>query len=126
MSFPENLKYTESHEWLRIEGTKAIIGISDYAQKELGDIVFVELPEKGTDLKAKETCVVIESVKTASDMYSPVSGTITAINDALTDHPEQINEDCYGKGWIFEMELTDPDQINSLLDSKTYQQERTD
>ncbi len=125
MSFPDNLKYTESHEWIRIEGTKALVGISDFAQNELGDIVFVELPEKGTDLQQKETCVVIESVKTASDMYAPLSGKITAVNDDLTNHPEQINDDCYGKGWIFELELTDLDQVNSLLDSQTYQQEYT-
>ncbi len=126
MSFPDNLKYTESHEWVQIEGTKATIGISDYAQKELGDIVFVELPEEGTQLQNKEACVVIESVKTASDVYSPIAGTVTAVNEDLTNHPELINEDCYGKGWIFEMELSENPQTDSLLDAKTYQQEHTE
>ncbi len=120
MNFPETLRYTPSHEWIKVDGSKARVGITSFAQKELGDIVFVELPESGRDVKAEEACCVVESVKTASDIYSPVAGTITAINEDLDKQPELINEDCYGKGWIFEIELSDPSQVDQLLTAEVY------
>ncbi len=122
MGIPQSLKFASSHEWIKIHGTKAVVGISDFAQNELGDIVFVELPEVGKQVKAGEACSVIESVKTASDVYSPLSGTITAVNDKLTDHPELINEDCFGQGWIFELDLTDPSEDNGLVGYDEYKQ----
>ena len=118
----ESLKFASSHEWIKIHGAKGVVGISDYAQDELCDIVFVELPEVGKQVKAGEACSVIESVKTASDVYSPLSGTITAVNDKLSDHPELINEDCFGQGWIFELDLTDPSEDNDLVDYEKYKQ----
>ncbi len=120
MRFPETLRYTPSHEWIEVTGKKARVGITDFAQKELGDIVFVELPEAGRTVKAQQACCVVESVKTASDIYSPVDGTITAVNADLDKKPELINEDCYAKGWIFEIELTNPAQIDNLLTAKSY------
>lgn len=122
MNFPDTLRYTPSHEWISVDGAKARVGISSFAQKELGDIVFVELPQVGRTVKAEEACCVVESVKTASDIYSPVAGTVTAVNEDLDKHPELINEDCYGKGWIFELELSDASQVDKLLDATTYEE----
>ncbi len=125
MNYPDTLKYSSSHEWIKVEGNKGIVGITFFAQKELGDIVFVELPEMGKSVKAKDACCVVESVKTASDIYSPVSGKITAINDKLDTNPELINEDCYGDGWIFEIEITDQSEISKLLSAQDYKNQYT-
>ncbi|RJP57958.1 MAG: glycine cleavage system protein GcvH [Candidatus Auribacter fodinae] len=122
MNIPASLKYTSSHEWISCDGKTGKVGITDHAQKELGDIVFVELPEVGKTVSAGKACAVVESVKTASDIYTPVSGTITAVNDGLTSRPELINEDCYTKGWIFEVKLSDPSELNNLLDANGYRE----
>lgn len=125
MEFPASLKYLESHEWINIQGDTGKVGISDFAQKELGDIVFVELPEVGRQVKAQDACVVVESVKTASDVYSPVSGTIVAVNEKLQNHPELINDDCYGEGWIFQIKLSNPSEVDKLLSAEDYEKNCT-
>jgi len=118
---PGDLKFLKSHEWVRVEGDgKVTIGISDHAQGLLGDLVYVELPAVGDDVQAGTGVAVVESVKAASDVYAPVSGTITAVNEALTDKPETINEDAYGEGWLFVVELSEPDQLNELLAPDDY------
>jgi len=118
---PGDLKFMKSHEWIRIEGDgKATIGISDHAQELLGDLVYVELPEVGDRLEAGNTCAVVESVKAASDVYAPITGTVTAVNSALTDGPEIINEDAYGEGWLFVLEIEDMDEVNELLSPDDY------
>ena len=121
MEFPEELYYSEEHEWLRVENGKAVIGITDHAQDELGDIVFVELPEEGEEFEKDEEFGVIESVKAVSDLYLPVTGTITAIDERLMDEPELVNEDPYGDGWLVEIELTDKDELEELMNSEEYQ-----
>src|SRR3990172_3990453 len=103
MKFPDNLKYTKEHEWARLKGKTVTVGITDYAQDQLGDIVFVELPAEGDEVAADETFGVIESVKTVSDLYSPASGEVTAVNNALEDRPELVNQDPYGEGWIMKV-----------------------
>jgi len=125
MSYPEELKYTSSHEWIKVKGDKGVVGITYFAQKELGDIVFVELPETGRQYKAKNPCCVVESVKTASDIYCPVSGTITDVNQNLNSNPELINDDCYGKGWIFEIAISDPSELDKLLSAEDYKNQYT-
>jgi len=118
---PGDLKFMKSHEWVRIEGDgKATIGISDHAQALLGDLVYVELPGEGDRLEAGNTCAVVESVKAASDVYAPITGTVTAVNSALTDAPEIINEDAYGEGWLFVIEIEDLDEVNELLSPDDY------
>jgi len=118
---PGDLKFMKSHEWIRIEGDgKATIGISDHAQGLLGDLVYVELPAVGDHLEAGNTCAVVESVKAASDVYAPITGTVTVVNDALTDAPEVINEDAYGEGWLFVVEIEDQDEVNELLSPDDY------
>lgn len=119
---PENLKYSKDHEWVRVEGTKAYIGVTYFAQEELGDIVFVELPEPGTKLSVDETFGTVESVKTVSDMFAPVSGEVVEINQELVDNPEFVNESPYEKGWMVAIEMSNPDELNQLLDSQTYEQ----
>lgn len=124
---PPELKYTESHEWVRDDGDGTVtVGITDHAQDALGDIVFVELPEVGRQLAAKDTCAVVESVKAASDIYSPVAGEVTAANQALEGAPETINEDAYGDGWIFKVRLADPAPFDDLLDAGGYEQALAD
>ena len=123
MEFPASLLYAPTHEWVSIEGPKGVVGITDFAQAELGDLVYVELPEVGREIKSGEPCAVIESVKTASDIYCPVSGKITRVNTALQEKPELINDDAFGEGWLFEIELADLSQREKLLDAETYQQE---
>ncbi|MDP8219220.1 MAG: glycine cleavage system protein GcvH [Candidatus Theseobacter exili] len=120
MSVPTDLKYAKSHEWLRKTGEEAEVGITDYAQKEMGDIVFVELPEIEKVFQKGQECAVIESVKAASDIYAPVSGKITAVNDALEANPELINSDPYGKGWIFKISQSSQDDINELMGPDAY------
>lgn len=121
MSNPEDLKYTASHEWIKTEADGTItIGITQHAQELLGDIVFVEAPKVGRKLKAKEECAVIESVKAAADIYAPVSGTVTAVNNKLDSVPEAINSDPYA-AWVFQMKPENPADVDSLMDAKTYQ-----
>ena len=117
-----NCKYLKSHEWVQLNGTNATIGISDHAQDSLGDVTFVDLPKPGTKLTKGKECGVIESVKAASDLYSPVSGTVVAINAALSTTPETINKDPYGTGWLFKLEGVDPADLNDLLDAKGYEE----
>jgi glycine cleavage system H protein len=118
---PNDLKYTKSHEWIRVEGDGTVtVGITDHAQELLGDMVFVELPETGASFSSGEECAVVESVKAASDVYSPLSGEITAINEALADTPETINQDPFGDGWIFKLKLEDESELANLLDADGY------
>jgi len=120
---PADLKYAESHEWIRDNGDgTATVGITEHAQDALGDLVFVELPEIGKQLAAKDACAVVESVKAASDIYSPVGGEVIAVNQNLEDAPETINGDAYGDGWIFKLKLTDEAELDDLLDAGGYQQ----
>ena len=112
--------YTSDHEWLKIEGDVATIGITHYAQEQLGDVVFVELPKVGRSIKKAEAAAVVESVKAASDVYSPLTGTVVEVNSDLADKPETINEDAYGEGWIFVIEAEDTDQLNDLLGPDDY------
>ncbi|MCR6495531.1 glycine cleavage system protein GcvH [Thermomonas sp. S9] len=118
---PGDLKFLKSHEWIRVEGGgKATVGISDHAQSLLGDLVYVELPSVGDTVEAGNACAVVESVKAASDVYAPVSGKVVEVNGALADKPETINEDAYGDGWLFVLEMTDPDQLGELLGPDDY------
>lgn len=118
---PSNLKYTKSHEWVQSnpDGTLTV-GITDHAQELLGDIVFIELPETGAEYAANQDCAVVESVKAASDIYSPVSGKIVAVNEALVDSPEQVNADAYGAGWIFRLQPANPGELAALLSAADY------
>lgn len=117
---PADLKYAKSHEWVRVTGDVATIGITDHAQHELTDVVFVELPEVGRKLKAGESCAVVESVKTASDIYAPVSGEVTAANKAVVDEPALVNSDPYGKGWFFQVRLAQREELDKLLSAADY------
>ncbi|MGH6977905.1 MAG: glycine cleavage system protein GcvH [Brevundimonas sp.] len=118
---PGDLKFLKSHEWARVEGNgRVTVGISDHAQGLLGDLVYVELPEVGATAKANEQIAVVESVKAASDVYSPISGTIVEVNSALDGKPETIHEDAYGEGWMFVVELSNADELNELLDPDAY------
>jgi glycine cleavage system H protein len=119
---PDGLRYTRDHEWLRLEGDQGVIGITAYATDELGDIVFVELPKVGSQLQKAAAFGVIESVKTASDLYSPVAGEVLAVNDALGSAPEQVNADPYGEGWMIRVRIADPDAADSLLDAAGYRE----
>ncbi len=121
MEFPEDLLYTESHEWVRDEGDSVVIGLSDYAQNQLKDIVYVELPEIGSAFKKGETIGVVESVKTAADVFAPISGKVLEINMTLKDHPEFLNTDPFGKGWIIKMQPRDREELKELLSSQAYQ-----
>lgn len=118
---PTDLKYTESHEWVRVEGNLATIGITHFAQEQLTDIVFVELPSVGREIAKGTECAVIESCKIAAEMYAPVSGTITAVNEELTGNPAFVNQDPYGKGWIIKVELSDPAEVDSLMNAAAYE-----
>ena len=116
MSVPEELQYTRSHEWVRTEGDTATIGITDHAQDELGDIVFIELPEQGATLEAGDSFGTLESVKAVSDLYTPVGGEVVEVNEALNDSPEKINEDPYGEGWILKIQISDDADLLSASD----------
>ena len=118
---PADLKYAKSHEWVRVAGDTATVGITDHAQHELTDIVFVELPEVGRKLKAGEACAVVESVKTASDIYSPVTGEVVEVNKAATDNPGLVNTESYTGGWFFKIKLSDAAELDSLLTPGKYQ-----
>jgi glycine cleavage system H protein len=122
MNFPGNLLYAESHEWVKEEGKRVTIGITDYAQGQLKDIVYVELPEIGAEAKKGESIGVVESVKTVADLFSPVTGKVVETNVALKDSPQFINEDPYGKGWIVKIEIKDKGELKGLLSSKAYQE----
>lgn len=119
MSLPENLRYTKDHDWVRVEGNRAYIGITDFAQKQLGDIVFLELPELDTEIASGDQLGVVESVKAIADLHSPVSGQVVEINEELEDAPELLNEDAFGT-WIAVLELTNPDEVESLLTAEEY------
>ena len=119
---PGDLKYTKSHEWVRVENDgSVVVGISDHAQSALGDLVFVEPPEVGTQVAAGDACAVVESVKAASDVYSPVTGEVTGANDALADSPELVNQDPYGDGWIMRIQPADASELEGLLDPASYE-----
>ena len=120
MEFPEGLKYSKEHEWVLVEGTSATIGITEYAQEELGDIVFVELPEVGEKIVKDDPFGAVESVKAVSDIYAPVSGEVTETNEILPDNPETINDDPYGDGWMVRVELSDIDDLKDLMDADEY------
>jgi glycine cleavage system H protein len=118
---PSDLKYAKSHEWVRVSGNVATIGITDHAQHELTDVVFVELPDVGRKIKAGDACAVVESVKTASDIYSPVSGEIIEVNKAVVQDPALVNNEPYTNGWFYKIKLTDPAELNALMGSDQYQ-----
>ena len=120
MEVPENLFYTQEHEWVRVDGKKAVVGITQFAQDQLGDIVFVELPEVGTLIEQESPFGVVESVKTVSDLYAPVSGTVTASNKDLEAHPEHVNKEPYGTGWIIEVEVSDEKELEKLMSPDDY------
>jgi glycine cleavage system H protein len=121
MNNPQELKYSREHEWVRVEGNRATVGITDFAQHQLGDVVFVEVPTVGAAVTAGQGFSVVESVKAVSDIYAPVSGTVVSVNDALTDTPETINGDPYGDGWIAVIEMSNPGELDSLLDAAGYE-----
>jgi len=120
MSIPEALRYSSDHEWISLDGSRIRMGITDYAQDALGDVVYVQVPTVGAAVAAGDTMSEVESTKSVSDIYAPVTGTIVAVNDALADQPETINSDPYGAGWICEIELADPSQLDGLLDASGY------
>jgi len=120
MNFPENVKYTADHEWARVEGNFCWIGITDFAQSELGDIVYIEIPAVGTKVEINKTFGTIEAVKAVSDLLAPVSGEVVEINKDMKDHPEVVNKDPYGKGWMVKIVISDPAQLGSLLDVQAY------
>ena len=121
MDTPANLRYTKTHEWVKYDGKIATVGITDFAQDQLSDLTYVELPTAGDSFSAQEEVAVVESVKAASDVYAPLSGTITDINKKLIEKPELINGDPYGEGWIFKMQLDDTSEMESLLDAEQYE-----
>ena len=119
---PAELRYTKDHEWIRVEGDEAVVGITQYAADQLGDIVFVELPDAGRALDQHATFGVVESVKAVSDLFAPVAGEVTSTNDELTGSPEVVNTDPYGAGWMLRVRLADPAQVEALLDASAYEQ----
>ena len=121
MRFPADLKYTQDHEWARIEGNKVTVGITDHAQSALGDVVFVELPAVGRQLKKGETFGVVESIKAVSDLYAPLSGKVLEVNSALPDDPAQINHDPHAGAWLIKLEMTNPSEAGALMDAKAYE-----
>ncbi len=120
-NIPEQLKYAKTHEWVRVEGDTAWVGITDHAQAELTELVFVELPEAGRTVSAGQPCAVVESVKTASDIYAPLSGEVIEVNQALTDDPGKVNADAFGEGWFFKIRMSAPSELDGLMDATSYQ-----
>lgn len=120
MEFPKHLKYSREHEWVKVEGNVALVGITDYAQSELGDVVYVELPEVGTEVEANSTFGVVESVKAVSDLYAPVTGSVTEINRQLEEEPELVNSDPFEDGWMIKIAMSDTSELNDLLDADEY------
>lgn len=121
MNVPADLKYTKDHEWIKIDGDIATIGITDFAQSELGDIVYVEVETEGETLDSEEVFGSIEAVKTVSDLFMPVSGEVTQLNEEIESNPEVINSDAYGAGWLIKIKMSDPSQLDNLLDAAAYQ-----
>lgn len=120
MNFPDDLKYTKDHEWVRVDANIATVGITDYAQHSLGDIVYIELPNEGEIFSKGDTIGVVESVKAVSDVFTPMSGEITEVNDPLKESPETLNEDCYGEGWLYRIELNAIEEMDELMDHTQY------
>lgn len=120
MNFPSNLKYTKEHEWIRVEGNRAYVGITEFAQSELGDIVFLDIQTAGQDLKEGAIFGTVEAVKTVSDLYMPVSGKVLEVNAGLDANPEKVNQDPYGDGWMIVVELSDPAQVDGLMSAEDY------
>ena len=118
----EELKYTQTHEWIKIEGDTGIVGVTDYAQQQMGDIVFVDLPKVGLKLEKEKQACVVESVKSAFDIYSPVSGEVIEVNNSLSNDPAKINQDPYGEGWIFKIKVSNPSEANSLMSYSQYEE----
>ena len=121
MNVPEGLRYSKEHEWVRVEGETAVIGITDYAQDALGDVVYVDPPDVGADLSAGDSFGEVESTKSVSELYAPISGTVATINSELADEPEKLNADPYGEGWICEVTIADAGELDTLLDAEAYQ-----
>jgi len=122
MNIPDDLLYTEEHEWVRVDGNVATVGITDYAQSELGDIVYVELPSVGDKTKQMEPFGTIEAVKAVSDLYAPLTGEVVEVNEALADSPDMVNKDPYGEGWMIRIEMADPSELEKLLSAEDYKQ----
>lgn len=122
MEIPKDLRYTDEHEWARIDGDTVIVGITDYAQGSLGDVVYIEMPEVGEELKKGEELGSIESVKAVSDVFCPMSGEIIEVNEELSDHPEYVNQSPYDKGWIIKMKISNPEETGELMDSGKYEE----
>jgi glycine cleavage system H protein len=120
MDYPQGLKYSREHEWVKVEGNFALVGITDHAQSELGDVVYVELPEVGSELEANSTFGVVESVKAVSDLFAPVTGTVTEVNQQLNDEPELVNSDPFEEGWMLRIEMSDTSEIDALLELDDY------
>lgn len=120
--YPEDLKYTADHEWVKAgDAPAARVGITDFAQDALGDIVYVQLPEVGTAVRSGEACGELESTKSVNDLFAPISGTVTSVNEALADQPDLVNSDPYGEGWLIDIEIDDEDELDALMDAETYQ-----
>ncbi len=120
--YPEDLKYTAEHEWVKADGDGPVrVGITDFAQDALGDIVYVQLPEVGSTVRAGDACGELESTKSVSDLFAPVNGTVTAVNEALADQPDLVNTDPYGEGWLLDIDVEDADEVEALMDAETYQ-----
>ncbi|HUH74934.1 MAG TPA: glycine cleavage system protein GcvH [Chitinophagales bacterium] len=122
MNIPEGLKYSKDHEWVRVEGDIAIIGISDFAQGELGDIIYVDIETVGEELEANDIFGSVEAVKTVSDLFIPISGEVLEFNEKLTDEPELVNTDAYGEGWMIKMKIADPSELDALMDAAAYKE----
>lgn len=120
IEIPSELRYTKADEWCRIEGSRVVVGVTDYAQQQLGDVVFVELPAVGTAIEKGEPFGVIESVKAVSDLFAPISGEVVETNAALADHPQHVNDECYADGWMIAIEASDPSELSALLDAAGY------
>ncbi|HBK79372.1 MAG TPA: glycine cleavage system protein GcvH [Nitrospinae bacterium] len=120
MDYPQGLKYSREHEWVKVEGNIALVGITDHAQSELGDVVYVELPEVGSELEANSTFGVVESVKAVSDLFAPVTGTVTEVNQQLNDEPELVNSDPFEDGWMLRIEMSDTSEVDALLELDDY------
>jgi glycine cleavage system H protein len=120
MQFPDELRYSTEHEWVAVDGVRARIGITDYAQDALGDVVYVDLPDVGLAVMARSTCAEVESTKSVSEIYSPLTGVVVEVNQELVDAPEQINREPYGSGWIFAVEMSDTAELDALLDAAAY------
>ena len=120
MDFPDGLAYSAEHEWVAVDGTRARVGITDFAQDALGDVVYVQLPDVGLEVLARATCAEVESTKSVSEIYAPLTGTVVEVNSALVDEPELVNQDPYGRGWILLIEMADRDEVAALLDAGAY------